>query len=941
MNKVNLLDEMTTVSEALLANQIAIESNNNFVAHWIRLGKLCEEQNRINDAIDSYHKALEIDPGNAEIWNRLGNIYSDSSDFNQAIPAYRKAIEADPDFGWSYSNLALAYCAKNEFEQAIELYQKSIELIRDGKDQAITWNRLGMAYRQLNDYDNAVKAFRKADELVKDQSILDNNPEQVLNNLDVFDLENEDETIQEYIDSIEDEEIQVQAESGEASKSIIPKNVPEPDEVPVHEVNVEEEEPPVAEIEPVAAADEDEQVEDAAVKPAINTENDGQEPDHAIDILEDIASDEFDTDDPQAWNDLGNVFFEAGNYTEAIKAYSKAIELDDEYGWPYSNLALTYAQTGNYAEAIDLYRKGLALFSDDEDKAITWNRLGNAHRRAGEYDNAIIAYQWADELDPENIIETIEDEIEDVISEVQSEAEELIESDELISDSAAIEEKTKKVEPLQPVEAQSNQVQTPDIVLLEDSVKPQVTSSEVEAPEKLIKVELERIEPESAVLTEEEEDLADTLPHETVAVEEVNKPLETPIVAEAVNQDLSDVQEAAPEEANTNVKMEPDTSEIICETEQDSEEVSGCAYDFEQAQIWNALGEGYFKAGEYSEAIEAFQKAIRLDKEFGLPYSNLALTYTQKGMFTEAINLYQESLVYLENDQDRITTFIRTGDAYRRLGDYVSALEAYQNADELNPEIITDGNSENIRDVISEPEIQDEADALAPEAVEVDDTETEFEEMVASVEVEATTEEAMEIEETAPVLNNPQMDDEIQVDTAEHESKEDTIPTTPAEEISASVEVEATVTENETESVPEPQDAAVNEPVFPTDNVYVWFELGNVYFNSGSYDDAIGAYQKAIKLNPNFGWAYSNLGLAYTHKGLYSEAIPMYQMGLEFLKDVKDQAETLNRLGNAYRRINDYDNAVAAYQQADKLDKDHALLLTRARFSLLSNCQVS
>jgi len=109
-----------------------------------------------------------------------------------------------------------------------------------------------------------------------------------------------------------------------------------------------------------------------------------------------------DTKNANVWNELGNIYLNAGTYDDAIAAYSKAIELDRRFAWPYSNLALAYVQKGRFAEAILLYQRGIELFASDRDKAITWNRLGNVYRRINDYDNAIASYQTADELDPEN-----------------------------------------------------------------------------------------------------------------------------------------------------------------------------------------------------------------------------------------------------------------------------------------------------------------------------------------------------------------------------------------------------------------------------------------------------------------------------------------------------------------------------------------------------------
>jgi tetratricopeptide (TPR) repeat protein len=122
-----------------------------------------------------------------------------------------------------------------------------------------------------------------------------------------------------------------------------------------------------------------------------------------------------------------------------------------------------------------------------------------------------------------------------------------------------------------------------------------------------------------------------------------------------------------------------------------------------------------------------------------------------------------------------------------------------------------------------------------------------------------------------------------------------------------------------------------------TKNAHVWNELGNVYFNSSAYDDAIVAYSKAIELDRWFAWPYSNLALAYVQKRRFVEAILLYQRSIELFGSDKDKAISWNRLGNVYRRLNDYENAIASYQRADALDPDNSTLSLQSRFSLLGN----
>ena len=103
-------------------------------------------------------------------------------------------------------------------------------------------------------------------------------------------------------------------------------------------------------------------------------------------------------------------------------------------------------------------------------------------------------------------------------------------------------------------------------------------------------------------------------------------------------------------------------------------------------------------------------------------------------------------------------------------------------------------------------------------------------------------------------------------------------------------------------------------------DLLVWNELGNIYFRLGAYDEAIAVYEKAIEQAPGFGWPYSNLGLVHAHRGEYAQAIPLYLRSLQLFKKDKEKAVSWNRLGDAYRRLNDPRGAMAAYQEAVELD---------------------
>jgi len=73
------------------------------------------------------------------------------------------------------------------------------------------------------------------------------------------------------------------------------------------------------------------------------------------------------------------------------------------------------------------------------------------------------------------------------------------------------------------------------------------------------------------------------------------------------------------------------------------------------------------------------------------------------------------------------------------------------------------------------------------------------------------------------------------------------------------------------------------------------------------------------------------------HKERLADAILMYERGIELFSDIKDKAVAWNQLGNVYRQMNDYGNAIAAYQRADELDPRNIAITQQSRFSLLGS----
>lgn len=530
---------------------------------------------------------------------------------------------------------------------------------------------------------------------------------------------------------------------------------------------------------------------------------------------------EIDPDNAQNWVDLGDAQFKTGDYDGAIMAYTRAVELDPRAGWPLSNLGLTLVTLGKCEDAIPLYLASIDLFTVDKDKAVSWNRLGNAYRKLNDYQNAFLAFQKADELDGENT--GFSDQLDET-----TESNTMVAPEEVLAqmsmDQTAIDEAPDAAAGEEKVEA-----------LQEDSAETLVTQAQPGEPLR-IDVVMETEVPENAEMGNGDESLPAWLAEENLAAEEEeDHPTEDARrEAEAVEEPVAQVIE---EEA--------------------------------------ALGEAYRMDGPAVGSAPVAQA----DETVNTSAASMEMVET----FTEIIPAPVVEASTLEDTQpirvvkkESVVPAIRS----EAVTEHTARPEAREEALEALQETSGPGESAPLVEPAAE---QEPSGAVTTEAA--------YEEYLKDA--------------VQPVSMLTDHMDEVRG--------------VPVTKVSESGDVRIAM---------------------DTQNAHVWNELGNVYLNSGSCEDAIAAYGRAIELDRQFAWPYSNLALAYVQKGRFAEAILLYQRSIELFESDKDKAVTWNRLGNVYRRLNDYANAIAAYQTADDLDPDNAKLSLSSHYGLLGNLYV-
>ena len=104
--------------------------------------------------------------------------------------------------------------------------------------------------------------------------------------------------------------------------------------------------------------------------------------------------------------------------------------------------------------------------------------------------------------------------------------------------------------------------------------------------------------------------------------------------------------------------------------------------------------------------------------------------------------------------------------------------------------------------------------------------------------------------------------------------------------------------------------------MFP-DNSEACFRLANIERSRRNLEIAIGLYQRAARLRPDFWEAHANLGLALEEAGHPGEAVPQLAAAL---RCAPNRAEIHYNLGNSLTSLGRLEDAAACYRQAVALD---------------------
>lgn len=333
-------------------------------------------QGKLKEAVAEYQRAIEVgvhghaplQPDHlAWLYRSLGRAYLDLERWTEAMEIYNQAIALSPGLYSDYTSLGLAYQHLGQLDQAMAAYQQALAL---QPCDANTHNLLGELYQKLGKAEEALQEYQAAAQYAPD-----------------------DFTAWHALGQI----LEKRGEMDEA-KAAYEKAVA------------------------LAESYLQQNPRDAAVTSMVGLMYLllGKTP-QAIPMLEKAATLQPNADNHYA---LGNAYYEAGQFDEALAEYQAALAADPKHFDSAVRLGDTYEKLGRTDEAIAAYRQALA-FKDDADvhaylgmllakqgrtaeaeaeyqaslrladNALAHFGLADLHERAGQVDQAIAELQAA------------------------------------------------------------------------------------------------------------------------------------------------------------------------------------------------------------------------------------------------------------------------------------------------------------------------------------------------------------------------------------------------------------------------------------------------------------------------------------------------------------------------------------------------------------------
>lgn len=303
----------------------------------------------------------------------------------------------------------------------------------------------------------------------------------------------------------------------------------------------------------------------------------------------------------------------------------------------------------------------------------------------------------------------------------------------------------------------------------------------------------------------------------------------------------------------------------------------------------------------YVEAIDLFERAIRIAPQFAGTRINLGVALRAAGRLEDASQSY---LAAIALDPDNADVHMNLGNCFSDLGRYAEAETSYHRCLDLKPNYAL--GFDNLGIALREQGKLDEAVDAFRQAIRLDSRlATAYNNLGGAL-------LNLENHEPTPTLKGRESEAGERL-TEAHQSLINAVKLDPTDwrAVNNLADAERRL-ENWTEGLRLADESTHLNPAFPEG----YFTAGLCLNELGDHESAVERYHKALALRPDYAEARYNLARCLRYLQRYDEAIVEFEQSIDLKPDF---AEAHNALGALYQEILVVDKALACYGKAIEL----------------------
>lgn len=325
----------------------------------------------------------------------------------------------------------------------------------------------------------------------------------------------------------------------------------------------------------------------------------------------------------------------------------------------------------------------------------------------------------------------------------------------------------------------------------------------------------------------------------------------------------------------------------------------------EQVNQLKERGNTALSSGNYDEAIKHYSEAIVLDPKNHVLFSNRSAAHAKAGNYTAALE-DAEKTVSLNSTWSK--GYSRKGSALAYLGRYDEAILAYEKGLQLDP---------------SNQQLATGLDEVKKQAAEA---KVKLEQLFGKLRANPETREWLKDPEYVKLVEKLSLNP-FDISNLDAKMQDKRVLTTLSVilglDLGSPMDVDPPSPENK--PAPPPKKEEPPKPKYedlPENRRLALQEkdLGNEYYKKKDFENALKHYQKAIQHDPTDITFYTNIAAVYFEQKEYEKCIKecekAIEIGRENRADFKLIAKAFTRIGNAYKKMEQWKLAKTYYEKS-------------------------